>query len=72
MILTIAPVGVPLKIVHIRGKDSQQKQLANMGFVLNAEITIVNEMMGNLIISVKGCRVAIGKDLANRIKVEII
>lgn len=72
MILTLAPVGVTLRIINIRGKDALQKQLNNLGFVLGSELVIVSEIRGNLIVSVKGCRVAIGKDLANRIKVEIV
>ncbi len=72
MILTIAPVGVSLKIIKIRGKDAQQKQLANLGFVVDAEISIITELQGNLIINVKGCRVGIGKELSNRIMVDVI
>ncbi len=72
MILTIAPRGVSLKVIKIRGKDAQQKQLANLGFVVDAEVIIVNELHGNLIVNVKGCRVALGKELANRIQVEVI
>ncbi|WP_099202975.1 FeoA family protein [Miniphocaeibacter massiliensis] len=72
MILTIAPIGVPLKIIKIKGKDAQQKQLTNLGFVIDSEVSIVNEVQGNLIISVKGSRVAIGKELSNRIMVDTI
>ncbi|MDL2310430.1 ferrous iron transport protein A [Peptostreptococcaceae bacterium OttesenSCG-928-C18] len=72
MILTIAPTGVLLKIIKIRGKDEQQRQLANLGFVIDSEISIINEIQGNLIINVKGSRVAIGKELSNRIMVDIV
>ena len=72
MILTIAPLGVSLKIIKIRGKDAQQKQLANLGFVVDAEISIITELQGNLIINVKGCRVGIGKELSNRIMGDVI
>lgn len=72
MILTLAPEGVSLRIINIRGKDALQKQICNLGFIVGAEISIVSKIRGNLIVNIKGCRVAIGKDLANRIKVEIV
>lgn len=67
MNLSIAPVGVSMKIVKIKMKGDQQKQLANMGFVENAEVIVISENSGNLIINVKDSRVGIGKDIAQKI-----
>lgn len=43
-----------------------------MGFIEGAVITVVSENFGNLIVKIKGSRVAIGKDLATRIEVNSI
>lgn len=67
MNLSIAPIGVSMKIVKIKMKGDQQKQLANMGFVENAEVIVVSENSGNLIINIKDSRVGIGKDIAQKI-----
>ncbi|MBC2575119.1 FeoA family protein [Peptostreptococcus canis] len=67
MNLSIAPIGVPMKIVKIKIKGEQQKQLANMGFIETANITVVSETVGNLIVNIKDSRVGLGKDLAQKI-----
>ncbi|NMB10457.1 MAG: ferrous iron transport protein A [Tissierellia bacterium] len=69
MNLTMAPVGETLKIIKLKGRDKQQKQMSNLGFVEGASVSVVTEMNGNLIVNVKDSRVAIGKELANRILV---
>lgn len=69
MNLTMAPVGEALKIIKLKGKDRQQKQMCNLGFVEGANLSVISEMNGNLIVNIKDSRVAIGKELANRILV---
>ena len=51
------------------GKEETRKFLENLGFVTGGEVTVVSEIEGNLIVNVKDSRVAIGKDMANRIMV---
>ena len=46
-----------------------RKFLENLGFVQGATVTVVSEIGGNMIVNVKDSRVAIGKDMANRIMV---
>ena len=50
-------------------KVGGRKFLENLGFVTGGEVTVVSEIEGNLIVNVKDSRVAIGKDMANRIMV---
>nr|WP_308551107.1 FeoA family protein [uncultured Peptostreptococcus sp.] len=69
MNLSIAPIGVPMKIVKIKIDGDQKKQLANMGFVVDANVTVVAENAGNIIINIKDSRVGIGPDLARKIMV---
>ena len=50
-------------------KKVGRKFLENLGFVQGATVTVVSEISGNMIVNVKDSRVAIGKDMANRIMV---
>ena len=53
----------------VGGKEETRRFLENLGFVNGAQVTIVSAANGNMIINVKDSRVAIGKDMANRIMV---
>jgi ferrous iron transport protein A len=41
--------------------------LENLGFVTGGMVTVVSEIAGNMIVNIKDSRVAIGKDMANKI-----
>ncbi len=69
MPLTFTRVGEVKCIARINGKDETKRFLNNLGFVEGSEISIVSELAGNLIVMVKGTRVAISKEMANRIVV---
>lgn len=56
-------------ITKITGKDEVQKHIGNLGFVVGEDVTVVSEMAGNVIVEVKGCRVALDKSMASRIMV---
>jgi ferrous iron transport protein A len=56
-------------VCSIRGKDDTRRFLANLGFVEEAEVQIISELGGNLIVAVKGARVAISRSMASRILV---
>ncbi|MFN2102115.1 FeoA family protein [Finegoldia dalianensis] len=74
MNLALVPLNEDFQIVKIKKikDDSQKKLLNNMGFVEGALVTVVSESYGNLIVKIKGSRVAIGKDIAMRIMVNHI
>ena len=67
--LTMASQGEPVTIKKIGGKQETQKFLETLGFVVGGTITVVSEINGNMIVNVKDSRVAIGKDMANKIMV---
>lgn len=69
MPLAMAKSGEPNIIRKIGGKDDTKRFLESLGFVVGSEVTVVNEIGGNMIVGVKGCRVAINKDMAMRIMV---
>ena len=54
-------------IKKVGGKEEIRKLLANIGFVVGAAVTVISEIKGNIIVEVKDSRVAIGKDMANKI-----
>ena len=56
-------------IRKIGGKEETRRFLENLGFVAGGTVTVVSEIGGNMIVNVKDSRVAIGKDMANRIMV---
>lgn len=69
MPLTMVRAGEPSVIRRIGGNEETRRFLENLGFVSGGVVTVVTETGGNLIVNVKDSRVAIGKDMANRIMV---
>lgn len=67
--LTMASQGEPMTIKKIGGKQETKKFLEILGFVVGGTVTVVSEINGNMIVNVKDSRVAIGKDMANKIMV---
>ena len=53
MPLTMAKAGETVTIKKITGKDEIRLHLAELGFVVGSEVTVVNEIAGNLILQVK-------------------
>lgn len=69
MPLSMSPVGQMQTIKKIGGKDEVKLFLEKLGFVVGAEVAVVSEVSGNMIVNVKDSRVAIGKDMANKIMI---
>ena len=67
--LTMASQGEPVIIKKIGGTQETKKFLETFGFVVGGTVTVVSEINGNMIVNVKDSRVAIGKDMANKIMV---
>ena len=70
MPLAMAGRGEQLTIRKITGKDEVRQHLAELGFVVDSTVTVVNEIAGNLILQVKQSRIALDKTMANRIMVD--
>ncbi len=69
MPLTMVAAGEPNIIKKVGGKEETKRFLENLGFVAGGLVTVVSEIGGNMIVNVKDSRVAIGKDMANKIMV---
>ena len=65
--LMIAREGERVTIKGISGKDDIRQHLAELGFVVGAELMIISRVLGNFIIQVKGSRVALDSSMASRI-----
>ena len=69
MPLTIVRPGEENIIRKVGGKEDIRRFLENLGFVAGAAVTVISDIGGNLIVNVKDTRVAVGKDMANKILV---
>lgn len=69
MPLTMIKEGETASIKRIGGKEEVRRHLENMGFVPGAAVTVVSVNNGNVIASVKEARVAISKEMANKIMI---
>ena len=67
MPLTMAKPGERVTIRKITGKDEVRQHLAELGFVVDSDVMVVNEISGNLIVQVKASRIALDRSMANRI-----
>ena len=69
MPLTMAKTGETVTIRKITGRDEVRQHLAELGFVVDSDVTVVSEIAGNLILQVKESRIALDKTMANRIMI---
>lgn len=69
MPLTMVKAGEPNVIKKVGGKEETKKFLESLGFVVGSIVTVVSEMSGNMIVNIKESRVAINKEMANKILV---
>ena len=69
MPLTMVKEGEASVIKKVGGKEETRQFLEKLGFVIGASVTVISEMSGNVIVNIKDSRIAIGKDMANKIMV---
>ena len=69
MPLTMARQGEWVTIRKITGKDEVRQHLAELGFVVDTQVTVVSQLAGNLILQVKDSRIALDQTMANRIMI---
>jgi ferrous iron transport protein A len=69
MPLSMLGAGNTETIKRIGGKEEIKNFLKGLGFVEGSNVSVISENGGNLIVNVKDSRVAIGKEMANKIMV---
>lgn len=65
--ITFAEKGEELVVKKVGGLPEVKKHLEDLGFSVGAIVKIVSENGGNLIVSVKDVRIAISRELAQKI-----
>ncbi len=69
MPLTMANVGQEYVIKKVGGKEETRKFLESLGFTSGSVVTVVSDIIGNLIVNIKDSRVAINKEMVSKILV---
>lgn len=54
----------------IKGNPEVKKHLENLGFIVGSAVKIISKLGGNVIVKVKESRIAISKEMANKIIVQ--
>ncbi|MEG0452437.1 MAG: FeoA domain-containing protein [Coprobacillus sp.] len=70
MPLTYASIGQMNKVIKVKGQEKVKKFLESLGFVEGSDVVIVSQLSGNVIVNIKQTRVAISKEMANKIIVK--
>lgn len=69
MPLTLARPGESGLIKKIGGRPETRQFLENLGFVAGSPVSVISRMGGNMIVEVKGARVAVNSDMAAKIMI---
>ncbi|MDR1107648.1 MAG: ferrous iron transport protein A [Spirochaetaceae bacterium] len=69
MPLVLARPGEKNSIKRIGGRDDTRKRLETLGFVVGGDVTVVSKINGNMIVTVKDARVALSREMADKILV---
>ncbi|MDR1326490.1 MAG: ferrous iron transport protein A [Treponema sp.] len=69
MPLSLAKTGEANSIKKIGGHEDAKKHLENLGFVTGSNVTVVSAMSSGLIVKVKDSRIAISREMANKIMI---
>lgn len=67
--LTLARSGEVNVIKRVGGKQEVRAHLENLGFVVGGGVTVINAIGGNVIVNVKDSRVAISREMAQKIMI---
>lgn len=69
MPLCFAQPGEEVKVQTLRAAGEQKNYLESLGFVEGTRVSVVSELAGSPIVEVKGARVALSRQLAQKIMV---
>lgn len=67
MPLSMAKAGEMNAIKKVGGKEETRRFLETLGFVVGGTVTVVSEIGGNVIVNIKDSRIAISREMANKI-----
>lgn len=67
--LAMASPGELHTVRRIGGREEVRRFLETLGFVVGSEVMVVSENNGNVIVAVKGSRIAISREMASKVMV---
>ncbi len=70
MPLAVLGAGDKAVVRRVGGNPETRNHLADLGFVNDAELSVIQSQGGNLIVNIKNSRLALTKEMASRIMVE--
>ena len=69
MPITLAKAGELVTVRKITVNDAIRQHLAELGFVVDANVKVVSAYEGNVILQVHGSRIALNETMARRIMI---
>lgn len=69
MPIAFADIGLTYFIKEVTGNQDTKQHLENLGFVAGEPVKVISKISGNVIIDVKGTRIALDRVLANKIHI---
>lgn len=70
--LTFVKTGDLAKVIKVNGKDNAKKHLADLGFVDGTIVNVISSHDGDIILNVKNSRLAVTKEMADKIMIELV
>ena len=67
--LNMADINEENVIKRVGGKTEVKKHLEDIGFVVGGTVTLISKIGDNVIVNVKGTRIAISSEMAQKIYV---
>lgn len=61
--------GKTYQVVKIAGRDETIKHINDLGLIVDSVVVMISVVSGNIILNVKGSRIGIGKELADKVTV---
>ena len=59
------------RVARVRGDAGLRQHLAELGFVEGSEVKVISRAAGDVIVSVKGARLALNRSMASRVTVSL-
>ena len=69
MPLTLTDAGEEAVIRRVGGNPETKKHLEDLGFTVGSSVMVMNTIGGNLIVRIRESRVAISKEMAQKIMI---
>ena len=69
MPLTLAEIGEENRIKKIGGRQEVKAHLENLGFGVGGAVTVIKTIGGNVIVNVKESRIAVSREMAQKIMI---